>query len=385
MICNALRKLKRLAKSVGRARRHYASPLLLAIAVGLTSCTPLRSSDDEGQKADDKFAELVQRDGTIALKFAGTFPLGYRVRIQVFSLVKQTDGNEAVGGQEGAAKEVRLSGADSSVTLDQLEVGRKEIQVAVISDLDDQVGFGSLRLSVSLGTNDVKEPLHIVMIPEDQRRRDWHLKFALSFIKAGLENEVIFADVQPTIDGRCSECHNAFATNNTLNLSSFPFTSKSEGLQTQEAIVNESLLSMADFFYPMPPANARDPSRVVDTEVEKIRAWLYSGLPVKRTSADEFNHLVEVVKLQWRSIESGEVGELTLARQEDMTFGASLRAMKIGGHCDLTVIALGPGGVQLSRQEFKGHLLRGIGDFSKEVRIKYEQPIVNLPVVISQP
>ena len=390
LLCITPRILEVISEYLTQERKPTMIPLgkvlvfALAGSMTLSQCTRLQPSGAL-EPAPPVSSGPIAGSVAVSLDFQSlgiALGAGSHLTVRVFRLVKQSGGEEICADQEGADRDADLAAMQGSFTLDQLTVGRKEIQVGVISDLGDQIGFGTLRLSVSLGINEVADPLMMNWLTPEQRIRDLGVAFDVSFIAPGFENEVIYSDVESIVQTHCSaSCHNTsgFEANGKLDMSAFPFRS---GLRpTQQEIVSMSLQAMVDLTYPMPK---RGYPRVPDDERQKISDWFDSGLPATHTTMDQYNPLAEVVKIQWKSTERPESGEVVLTRTDGMTFGGSLRAMRIGFRCDLTVIVLGPQGVELKRAEFPGTLIRGIGAFQKDVLISYVPPTVRIPIVINE-
>ncbi len=77
-------------------------------------------------------------------------------------------------------------------------------------------------------------------------------------------------DVKPILDANCIECH---SPGNDLDLSNFPFTSKT--MTDQTAIVNDMLSKVGATPPVMPPGNR---TKLTADQISVIQDWLNGGL-----------------------------------------------------------------------------------------------------------
>ena len=355
------------------------SMLTLSAAL-VPGCTPLQPSDGSQNQPPTESQGNVMKFQLAGAALRSLIDDGAQVHVQIVKLKQNADGTESPGDKEGNERVAKLASDSQDFLIDQLEIGRKEVQISIVSSLEDQVGYGALRVSIGLGLTEIQDPLMIKLVPFELRRRDWDAGLDVSFITQGHENEVIYSEVKDVIDRKCANaCHNATAFKGALDLSSFPF--RSENLPTQEDIVKESLTAMVDLTYPMPP---RPEAKLPAEEQASIQAWVDSGLPTKHSTADQYNALVERVSIKWALQGTPpQSGQLDLVKSGDMHFGTAMRSMQIGGKYDLDVLVLGPSGVVLKEEAFPSLLLRGKGAFERAIRVNYVPPTLRVPIIIT--
>ena len=372
-----------LAQRWKSAKGQLASRSLATVfmsGIFMAGCTPLQPNEGARNQSPTESQVNVMKFQLAGAALRSLIDDGAQVHVQVVKLVQNADGTESLGDKEGTERVAKLTSDSQDFLIDQLEVGRKEIQISIVSSLEDQVGYGALRVSIGLGVNEILDPLMIKLIPFELRRRDWDAGLDVTFVTQGHENEVVYSEVKDVIDRKCANsCHNAAAFKGALDLSTFPF--RSDNLATQEDIVKESLLAIVDLTYPMPP---RPEARIPAEEQASIQAWADSGLPTKHSTADQYNALVERVSLKWvMQGTPSQSGQLDLVKSGDMRFGTSMRSMQIGGKYDVSVLVLGPSGVVLKEETFPNLLLRGKGAFERAIRINYVPPTLRVPIIVS--
>ena len=372
-----------LAQRWKSAKGQLASRSLATVfmsGIFMAGCTPLQPNEGARNQSPTESQGNVMKFQLAGAALRSLIDDGAQVHVQVVKLVQNADGTESLGDKEGTERVAKLTSDSQDFLIDQLEVGRKEIQISIVSSLEDQVGYGALRVSIGLGVNEILDPLMIKLIPFELRRRDWDAGLDVTFVTQGHENEVVYSEVKDVIDRKCANsCHNAAAFKGALDLSTFPF--RSDNLATQEDIVKESLLAIVDLTYPMPP---RPEARIPAEEQASIQAWADSGLPTKHSTADQYNALVERVSLKWvMQGTPSQSGQLDLVKSGDMRFGTSMRSMQIGGKYDVSVLVLGPSGVVLKEETFPNLLLRGKGAFERAIRINYVPPTLRVPIIVS--
>src|SRR5262249_9357140 len=147
-----------------------------------------------------------------------------------------------------------------------------------------------------------------------------------------------YLETKPIFAQYCPKCHVPPGPSGGLDLSTFPFTSRS--FSEQADIVRDLLKWVVSTSYPMPPQDTEPRLPLVPAEkVAVIQKWLDDGLPKVPSGSDDLTDLASELVVHWQLQGGAEHGDLHIPRSGDQEhpFTATWANAIISGKYDLSV------------------------------------------------
>lgn len=368
-------------KDMSRVLRNlFGAFIAMATALPSAGCDPMKPSGGKAKTVGGVSLTLKSED--MALLSERENPT--KVRIRVFAVV---DGQR--GDQEGNDAVFNLEQNSATYKVSKVKLGMKEFEVHILDGNNDKVGEGKRQHLVKPGLTTM-DPIEIQIVAPDRRRRALDMSLRVTVEVPGETPKVTYMDVKQTINNNCvAGCHTDTAPDGGpyepkggLVLKDFPFKSILHPEWSQDDIVSDMVFWMKDLTDPMPPPTSG--GRLPDAKIDQIEQWRLDGL-LKYPSSDQSADLAKKIKVKWKLKDSEEAGELMIERSANAEhpFRTSAPNFAIGGTYELAfeVYAIDN---TLTYSTMADYVLPEGGMFEKVLTIPYEEPAVDIPVVVTR-
>ncbi len=259
----------------------------IAIATLQLSCSPLEPDLKPPPQTSSK---IVLAFNTKNLNLDEEKPRTIRVRV---FFVKDDQRYK----QEGEDIFFKFNSEQNQITLSQLQIGLKEIEISIINDQGEVIGSGFFRHIIKEGDEVLEKPVIIEIHKREIRRQNLNLLLNYTLTEDPITT---YQDIKPIFKKYdCISCHD----NSQLNLTAFPFVFDSQKFSSQEKFVQEMIqrISSQDANKMMPPSWYGD-KKVSAEDIEKMNQWLQDKLP--KSISDSSN--IEIKKIVCRYFNSTE-------------------------------------------------------------------------------
>lgn len=339
--------------------------LLIALVTALSACTPLSPRKLIGKGGDDTSNVSVAFDPSTLGELAQSMKT---LQVRIYKVE-----NDVTGAQEGDAQRFAIESQRREYTISDVQLGLKDIEVAILDTQDLALGTGKVRVLVKPGKNKT-EPLvikltqivqPIVTLPIEIKvdgagaaqvqaaAIEWQTAttamrtVSLSAASTGGLTANYETDIKPIMEAECVSCHREGNAKRKLKLDRWPFVSGNIADSAQLlAVVMERIQNAED---PMPQAGLMD-SALID----KMKDW----------QAADF-------------LASAPTGG-------QMLFRGAIADLKVSEALSCTLVLTAVDGIELLRKDLGGHVVQESGVLTHSLTLDLEAPSVDIPIVVEQ-